>query len=151
MEILNGPCEPIQIRTESEDGGRTESSLLQQVAILQERLHAATVQLNQANSECVEQREELQKKSADNKSACKKLKEFHNSNVALKRKVEGYEAAAAGPKVKLPRPGPSLKAFSDLKPRQRKLASNEAQLQVLKTSEERQIQPAKLSAYLTYR
>ena len=39
--------------------GRNEPVLVQELAALQERLHEANVQLEQANSDCVVQRDEL--------------------------------------------------------------------------------------------
>ena len=129
--------------------GRNEPVLVQELAALQERLHEANVQLEQANSDCVVQRDELKHFLSDKEASSIQLKQLQNTNAALKRKIESYEPVDL--QVKLPRPGPPLKAFEDLTPRQQKIASNDAQAQVLKTSEERGVQPAKLSAYLTYR
>ena len=125
---------------------RSKSSLENDIGILQQRLHEATAQLVQANSDCVNQGKELENLERDREETASKMMKMEKKNAAMKRKLCSLEH-----KIKLPRPGPSLKAFEDLTPRQQKAASKALQVQVIETSEERNIHPAKLSAYLTYR
>ena len=125
---------------------RSKSSLANDIGVLQQRLHEATAQLVQANSDCVNQGKKLESLERDREEATSKMMKVEKNNAAMKRKLASLEH-----KAKLPRPGPSLKAFEDLTPRQQKAASKALQEQVIDTSEERMIHPAKLSAYLTYR
>ena len=106
---------------------------------LQAKLHEANCQLEQSNSECVAMKTELGE-------AKDKVRKTGTENSVLKRKVASFEEGEL-----LPKPGPSLKPFEELTPRRQIKASDKLQAQVAKTSEERGINPAKLSAFLTYR
>ena len=128
--------------------GRCEASYVQQIAELQARLHAATSQLELANVVCVGQVDELDELKSERRESVVKVMHLKSENAVLKRRINNLEP---GEGVKLPRPGPSLKPFEDLTPRQQKVASDDLQSRVLTTSEERGILPSKLSAYLTYR
>jgi len=77
-----------------------------------------------------------------------KVMHLKSDNSVLKRRINHLEPEEG---VKFPRPGPSLKPFEELTPRQQTVASYDLQSRVLKTSEERGILPSKLSVYLTYR
>ena len=121
---------------------------MHQIAELQARLHAATSQLELANVVCVGQVEELDELKSERRESVVKVMHLKSENAVLKRRINNLEP---GEGVKLPRPGPSLKPFEDLTPRQQKVASDDLQSRVLTTSEERGILPSKLSAYLTYR
>jgi chromosome segregation ATPase len=112
-------------------------------------LHEATSQVDQANTECVQQVKEIDSLTKDKEEAQTKMLNLQRENAALKRRLESLDPAVV--QAKLPRPGPSLKPFEDLTPRQKKVASSRLQKQVTQTSEERRIHPVKLSAYLTFR
>ena len=126
-----------------------ESAFVHEIASLQARLHKATAQLEQANKDCVKQALEIGSLATDRKEDLTNVRNLERENAALKRKVESLEPGVG--QAKLPRPGPSLKPFEELTPRQQKVASSKLQSQVNKTSEERKIHPVKLSAYLTFR
>ena len=123
------------------------SALVTENAHLQGRLHQAVTQLEQANNELVEQTRTLDRMSQEQQEAATKMRDMERKNAALMRRVANLE----GMTTNLPKPGPPLKAFGDLSRRDQIRASNELQAHVNKTSEERKIHPAKLSAYLTYR
>lgn len=112
-------------------------------------MHEATSQVDQANTECVQQVKEIDSLTKDKEEAQTKMLNLQRENAALKRRLESLDPAVV--QAKLPRPGPSLKPFEDLTPRQKKVASSRLQKQVTQTSEERRIHPVKLSAYLTFR
>ena len=82
----------------------------------------------------------------DDKKVMKKLKQ---ENSVLRRRVADLEPE--GDIARTVRPGPALKPFEALTPRQQKVASDDIQSKILKTSKERNILPTKLSAFLTYR
>ena len=96
----------------------------------------------------VAQAEELDELNSERKESVVKVMHLKSDNSVLKRRINHLEPEEG---VKFPRPGPSLKPFEDLTPREQKVASYDLQSRVLKTSEERGILPSKLSAYLTYR
>ena len=121
---------------------------MHQIAELQARLHAATYQLELANAICVGQVDELDKLKSERRESVVKVMHLKSENCVLKRRINNLEPEEG---VKCLRPGPSLKPFEDLTPRQQKVASDDLQSRVLKTSEERGILSTKLSAYLTYR
>ena len=129
--------------------GRSKSSYEEEILSLQARLHEATAQVDQSNSECVRQAQEVKQLKSDKEESTTKMRQLHIDKAVLKRRLESFDPGDL--QAKLPRPGPSRKAFEDLTPRQQKVASNELQAQVIRTSEERRIQPARLSAYLSYR
>ena len=117
------------------------------IALLQARLHEANAQLEQANSDCVKQGEQLASLARGKEETVAKVRNMERKNAAMKRRLASLE----GRQIKLPKPGPRLKAFEDLTHRQQKVASKNLQAQLNQTSEERRIHPARLSAYLTYR
>lgn len=127
---------------------RSEADYEDQIRELQARLHEATSQLDLANNTCVKQGAEIESLTEEKEEFKDKLRNLGSENSVLKRKIAAGEQDNL---VKIPRPGPSLKPFESLTPRQQKIASDKLQKQVLKTSEERKILPRRLSAFLTYR
>ena len=115
--------------------------------VFQARLHDTTAQLVQANTHCVGQVEEIDSLTRDKEEGHERQRNLERENAALKRRLESLESGEA----KLPRPGPSLKSFEDLTPRQQKVASSKLQKEVMKTSEVRRIPPTQLCGYLTFR
>ena len=113
---------------------------------LQARLHNSNTQLELANMECVRQGQEIDSLAREKDESQERIRNLERQNAAMRRRVEELENGG-----KLPRPGPSLKPFEELTPRQQKIASNKLRQQLCQTSEERRIQPTKLSAYLTCR
>ena len=128
---------------------RCEASYVDQIADLQARLHSQTSQLELANTLCVTQADAIEVLRAEKEESKQALKSLKSENSILKRRLAKLEPSANVSKTA--RPGPSLKPFETLTPRQQKVASGDLQAQVLKTSEERKILPSRLSAYLTYR
>ena len=126
---------------------RCESAMVEDIAVLQSRLHTATDQLVLANSHCVKQDQTIDILANEKDAATVKIRNLERENAALRRRLEVLEPGEA----RMPRPGPSLKPFEDLTPRQQKVASSKLQDHVNTTSEERKIHPVKLSAYLTFR
>ena len=128
---------------------RSEASYVSQIVDLQARLHSATSQLEQANASCVVQAgtiNSLKLEIEDVKKVSKKLKQ---ENSALKRRVADFESGENSDRGA--RPGPALRPFESLTPRQQKAASDDIQAKLIRTSKERMILPTKLSAFLTYR
>ena len=113
---------------------------------LQGRLHESNTQLELANRECVRQGQEIDSLARGKEESQERIRNLERQNAAMRRRLEDLETGG-----KLPRPGPSLKPFEELTPRQQKVASSKLQQQLCQTSEERRIQPTKLSAYLTCR
>ena len=113
---------------------------------LQARLHATNTQLELANRECVRQGQEIDILARGKEESQERIRNLERQNAAMRRRVEDLENGG-----KLSRPGPSLKPFEELTPRQQKVASDKLRQQLCQTSEERRIQPTKLSAYLTCR
>ena len=126
---------------------RGASALLKENGQLQGRLHEAIAQLEQANNELVEQTQAMCRMSQKEQEAAIMMRDMERKNAALSRRLANLE----GMRTNLPRPGPPLKAFVELTPRDQNRASKELQAHINKTSEERKIHPAKLSAYMTYR
>lgn len=116
---------------------------------MQARLHSANSQLELANDVCVKQAKEITEQRVEKEGLKEQVKKLQCENLVLKRKIADVETVHTS--ARPPRPGPSLKDFESLTPRQQKKASDSLQAQVLRTSEERKILPCKLSAYLTYR
>ena len=85
--------------------------------------------ISNSNSGCVKLIQELKELKAEADEAKAKVRKLGAENSALKRKLESIEGGE-----EMPRPGPRLKPFEDLTPKQ-----------------ERSILPTKLSAFLTYR
>ena len=113
---------------------------------LQARLHETNTQLELANRECVRQGEEIASLARGKEGSQERIRNLERQNAAMRRRLEELENGD-----KLPRPGPSLKPFEELTPRQQKVASDKLRLQLCQTSEERRIEPSKLSAFLTCR
>ena len=149
FSVHSASLEPVQELSESTEQHRTESSYVDQIAELQARLHTANTQIELANITCVKQAEEIKEQAVEREEFKEKVKKLQNENAVLKRRIAGLEPEDNSPRP--PRPGPSLREFESLTPRQQKKASDKLQSQVLQTSEERKILPTKLSAYLTYR
>ena len=126
---------------------RLESAVENDIARLQNLLHDAYAQLEQANTDCVKQAEEVEILVSNKEEGAVKMRDLERKNAAIKRRL----AILMGGRNKFPKPGPKLRAFEDLSQKQQKVASKDLQAEVLKTSEERRIHPTKLSAYLTYR
>ena len=131
-----------------DDNRRSESSYIDQIAALQARLHAATSQLELANVDCVGQAQEVNKLKSEQEASQVVVKDLNSANQVLKRKLN---LLSSDDSSKLPRPGPSIKPFEALTPRQQIVASHDLQAKILKTSHERKILPSKLSSFLTYR
>ena len=125
---------------------RTPLLYVLEISALQAKLHVANANLEQSNSECVQLTEETRELKTEVDEAKAKVRHLGAENLALKRRLGSFEEGEA-----IPRPGPRLKPFDDLTPRQQKRASDKLQAQVNKSSEERGILPAKLSAFLTFR
>ena len=132
------------VLTEDERGAL---ALVQENGLLQGRLHQAITQLEQANAELVEQTQALDRMSKKEQEAAIMMRNMERKNAALTRRLANFE----GVQTNLPKPGPHLKAFEELTPRDQNRASKELQAHIIKTSEERKIHPVKLSAYMTYR
>ena len=113
---------------------------------LQARLHEANTQLELANQECVRQGQEIASQARRKEESKERIRNLERENAAMRRRLEEIEKGE-----KLPRPGPGLKPFEELTPRQQKVASDKLRQQLCQTSEERNIQPSRLSAYLTCR
>ena len=121
-------------------------SYVREISCLQAKLHTANSDLEQSNSECVKLARDnlaLQKELKHVKTKARKLAA---EKTAIERRLSLIESDRV-----LPRPGPPLKPFSDLTPKHRIRATDELQAKVNKTSEERNILPTKLSAFLTHR
>ena len=118
-------------------------SYVREISCLQGKLHEANSHLDQSNSECVKLTEENLALKRELKEVRDGARKLTAENSALKRKSS--ECARV-----LPRPGPPLKPFSELTPKNKIRATNELQAIVNKTSEERNILPTKLSAFLTH-
>ena len=121
---------------------RLESAVENDIARLQNLLHDAYAQLEQANTDCVKQAEEVETLVSNKEEGTVKMRDLERKNAAMKRRL----AMLMGGRNKFRRPGPKLKAFEDLSQKQQKLASKNLQAEVMKTSEERRIHPIKLSA-----
>ena len=125
---------------------RTPSSYSQEINDLQAKLHAANEQLELSNSECVTVTTENQQLRTQLVEARATVRSLGADNSALEKRVASLEEGEVNP-----RPGPRLKPFDQLTPRQQKKASNKLQSQVVKTAQERRILPGQLSAFLSYR
>ena len=134
------------VADEDEPLVRTAMSYVREISCLQARLHTANIDLDQTNSECVKLTEVNLALKRELVEAKAKARKFAAENTALKRQLSMIESDRV-----LPRPGPPLKPFSDLTPKHRIRATDELQAKVIKTSEERNILPTKLSAFLTHR
>ena len=113
---------------------------------LQRHLHQAYSQLEQANTDLVEQVQVLERMTKKEQGDAIRMRNLERENAALRRRLGNLEEANT-----MTRPGPKLKAFEELTPKDQKRASKDIQAHLIKTSEERNIHPAKLSAFLTYR
>ena len=134
----------------SADGeSRSEASYREQIAVLQAMLHTATTQLELANSDSVGHAKKVEELECEKEASKVKFKDMNIENQVLKRKINVLVPEDG--LAKLPRPGPSLKPFEDLTPRQRRIASHDLQAKILNTSKERKIHPTKLSSFMTYR
>ena len=147
--LQSAVLEPVPELSESALNDRTEGSYVDQIADLQARLHVANSQLELANNTCVKQAKEISELVVEKEGFKEKVKKLQSENSVLQRRIAEIEPGNNS--ERLPRPGPSLKEFELLTPRQQKKASDRLQAQVLQTSEERKILPSRLSAYLTYR
>ena len=125
---------------------RTALSYVREISCLQAKLHTANADLEQVNSECVKLSEDNLTLKRELDLVRAKARKLSAENSAFKRKLSVIESDRV-----LPRPGPPLKQFSDLTPKHRIRATDELQAKVFKTSEERNILPSKLSAFLTHR
>ena len=114
---------------------------------LQRHLHQAYSQIEQANNDLVEQGQVLEKMSKKEQENAIRMEDLERENTAMRRRLDSLE----GRNTMTVKPGPKLKAFEELTPRDQKRASKDIHAHLLKTSEERNIHPAKLSAFLTYR
>ena len=145
IDIAPNNTEEVEtVLIEDEQGA---SALVTENTHLQGRLHRAVTQLEQAKNELVEQTRTLDRMAMKEQETLIKMRDMERKNAALTRRVASLE----GIRTNLPKPGPPLKAFEDLTPRDQNRASKELQAHIYKTSEERRIHPAKLSAYMTYR
>ena len=117
---------------------RCESAMVEDIAVLQSRLHTAIDQLDLANSHCVKQDQTIDILAKEKDAATIKIRNLERENAALRIRLEILEPGEA----RIPRPGPSLKPFANLTPRQQKVASSKLQDHVKITSEERKIHPA---------
>ena len=122
-------------------------ALVNEIGHLQSSLHQAYSQLEQANNDLVEQMQVMERMSRKEREEAIRMRNMKRENAAMKRRLANLD----GLKAMEAKPGPKLKAFEDLTPRDQKRASKDVQAHLLKTSEERNIHPAKLSAFLTYR
>ena len=125
---------------------RPESEYLREIADLQAKLHEATAQIEQKNSELVRLDRESQLLSRNLKDQSSSLNQFRNENLRLKRKFDSLEGLPAQP-----RPGPAFKAWEDMSARNMKRASEPIQQAILKTAAERDVDPVKLSAEILFR
>ena len=125
---------------------RTAMSYVREISCLQAKLHTANSDLEQTNSECVQLAKDNLALKRELGLVKTKARKLGAENSALKRRLSLLESDRV-----LPRPGPPLKPFSDLTPKHRIRATDELQAKVNKTSEERNILPSKLSAFLTHR
>ena len=144
--MVETPEEVIEDKAPQE---RSEASYVGQIADLQARLHRATSQLEQTNASCVLQAETINSLKLEIEDDKKVIKKIKQENSVLRRRVADLEPE--GDIARTVRPGPALKPFEALTPRQQKVASDDIQSKILKTSKERNILPTKLSAFLTYR
>ena len=122
-------------------------ALVNEIGHLQSNLHQAYSQLEQANNDLVEQVQVMERMSRKEREEAIRMRKMKRENAAMKRRLANLD----GLNTMEAKPGPKLKAFEDLTPRDQKRASKDIQAHLLKTSEERNIHPAKLSAFLTYR
>ena len=144
--LLRSPFSPIRLK----DGERrSETSYREQIAVLQAMLHTATTQLELANSDSVGHAKKVEELECEKEASKVKFKDMNIENQVLKRKINVLVPEDG--LAKLPRPGPSLKPFEDLTPRQRRIASHDLQAKILNTSKERKIHPTMLSSSMTYR
>ena len=142
------PEEDIEDKTPQE---RSEASYGNQIADLQARLHRATSQLEQANASCVLQAGTINCQKLEIEDSKKVIKKLKHENSVLKRRVADLDMGGDVDRSASARPGPALKPFEALTPRQQKAASDDIQAKIIRTSKERNILPTKLSAFLTYR
>lgn len=123
------------------------SALVKEINHLQSNLHQTYSQLEQANNDLVEQVQVMERMSRKEKEEAIRMRDLKRENEAMQRRLANLE----GSKAMTAKPGPKLKDFANLTPRDQKRASKDVQAHLIKTSAERNIHPAKLSAYLTYR
>ena len=129
-----------------ESMARPAMSYVREISCLQAKLHTANSDLEQSNSECVKLARDNLALKKELKHVKTKARKLAAEKTAIERRLSLIESDRV-----LPRPGPPLKPFSDLTPKHRIRATDELQAKVNKTSEERNILPTKLSAFLTHR
>ena len=145
--VEEAPKEYMEDRTPQ---NRSEASYVSQIVDLQARLHSATSQLEQANASCVVQAGTINSLKLEIEDVKKVKKKLKQENSALKRRIADFESGENGDRGGA-RPGPALRPFESLTPRQQKAASDDIQAKLIRTSKERMILPTRLSAFLTYR
>ena len=146
-EMLGNTGQPQPVPVSGEiDAVRTPMSYVREISSLQAKLHSTITDLEECNSASVKISEKYLQLKSEFSEAKSTIRKLGAEKSALLRKLRLFE----GEEV-LPRPGPPLKPLDDLTPRQRIRATNKLQAEMIKTSEERKILPARLSAFLTYR
>ena len=123
---------------------RSETELRREIVELQTRLHNAYTQLEHSNCELV-------KAESTNARLCNELK-LKEQDLRKYRNEERRSAVHLDEFApKRPRPGPALKTWEEMTPRNRKRVTDPIQDVLVKTAEERQMNPVKLSAEVLFR
>ena len=126
---------------------RSETELRREIVELQARLHQAYAQIELSNSELVKAESNNLRLTNELKLKEQDLRKFRCEARRAGQHFDDVQELV----TKRPRTGPALKAWEEMTPRNRKRVTDPIQVVLVKTAEERQMDPVKLSAEVLFR